>query len=76
MFNHTDAMRQAPMTVEVYFNNVVKMLDQEFGKGYALNNPQLIGMLVNACAQDYHSAILGIISDAEMGNEINMDRQP
>lgn len=55
--NATDLMRQAPMTVVTYLNHIVDTLDDKFGKGYAKNNPLLVGMLVQSCAQDFHTAI-------------------
>lgn len=47
------AMEQTEFTVEFYFHNAVKMLDDQFGEGYAKVHSELVGTLVSAMAQDF-----------------------
>lgn len=53
---HTTLMRQAPMTIAEYLDAVVVMLNRQFGEGYAAQHPELVGTLVTACTQDFHTA--------------------
>ena len=46
-------MRQAAPTVAVYLHDAVKLIDTEFGDGYARLNPQLVGAFIQAAATDY-----------------------
>jgi len=50
-------MRQAPMTVNNYLIQVVKMLDNEFGEGYASKNMYLVGKLTECCCRDYEATL-------------------
>jgi hypothetical protein len=50
-------MRQAPMTVNNYLNEVVKMLDEKFGEGYASKNMYLVGKLTECCCRDYEATL-------------------
>lgn len=60
-------MRQAPKTIANYLDDCIQILDERFGEGYAKNNPELLGQMVEACAQDfggmYVSTHLGYIAD-------------
>ncbi len=49
-------MNQAPATVRLYIREVASDLDEQFGAGYAMKNPALVGQLVAACAADLHTA--------------------
>lgn len=62
MFDYQDAMRQAPMTIETYLGEVVRMLDERFGPGFAAENPRLVGTLVLACTNDYNTAAQTILA--------------
>ena len=53
-----EAMFQAGSTVDVYLGAAVKMLDGQFGEGYAKANPQLVAALVSSQANDYNSVSL------------------
>jgi hypothetical protein len=55
-------MRQAPMTVEVYLIDAIKTIDNQFGEGYAKQNPQLVGAFIQACAHDFHATIMLLAS--------------
>ncbi len=52
-------MRQAPMTIEEYMRDCKRILDDEFGDGFAKNNPELLGRMVQACATDYGASCIG-----------------
>lgn len=52
-------MRQAPMTIEVYLLEAVKIIDEQFGSGYAKKNPELVGSFIQACASDFQAGFLG-----------------
>lgn len=49
-------MTQASMTARSYFLAAIKMIDDEFGAGYAQEHPQLIAALVQAAGADYNTA--------------------
>ena len=51
--------KQASDTVEVYLFRAVRLLDDQFGDGYAAKNPNLVGQLVSAMATDMSSATFG-----------------
>lgn len=58
-----NAMRQAPMTVETYFNAAVKYLDGKFGKGFAQANPELVTTFVKTCSEDFAVCMTKIMQD-------------
>lgn len=49
---------QAPMTVQGYLNNAVKIIDDIFGTGYAKCHPELVSAFIAACAKDYGDTLL------------------
>lgn len=51
-------LRQAPMTAETYLENAIDWLDRRYGAGFALRNPVLIGIYVDACVRDFHTATI------------------
>lgn len=51
-------MMQSPATIELYLKQAVKSIDAVFGKGFAKDNPQLVGDFIQACATDYGSSIV------------------
>ena len=50
---------QASSTTDTYFRRMVRIIDDEFGDGYAKKNPELVGRLVQTCAIDFASAGFG-----------------
>ncbi|WP_157669304.1 hypothetical protein [Chitinibacter sp. GC72] len=57
------AMKQATETAHYYLVSAVRMIDCEFGEGYAKNNPAVLAAFIQVCAQDYHTAASsGVIS--------------
>ena len=46
-------LRQAPMTTHDYFHEMVRVIDDKFGDGYAKAHPELVGALVQTCATDF-----------------------
>lgn len=51
-------LKQGPMTAGDSLDEIVKILDGKFGKGYAERNPQLVGQLTQASVHDIGLAIL------------------
>lgn len=51
-------MRQAPATVELYWHEAIKVIDNSFSKGYAKQHPELLGTFLQTCARDLHTACL------------------
>ena len=51
-------LRQAPMTIADYMAHAVKYIDDAFGPGYAKENPALVGAVIQASAQDFHTATM------------------
>ena len=66
------ALRQAGMTIRGYMREEIEMIEDQLGKGYAKNNPGLIGDLVKAQTMDFNctanSAALYEIAQAVEGN--------
>lgn len=52
-------LKQAGDTVEVYLRRAARMLNEEFGDGYAEKNQALVGQLVTAMANAMSSATFG-----------------
>jgi hypothetical protein len=50
-------LTQARIAVADYFHAAVRMLDDEFGLGFAQKNPTLVGQLVGAMAEDFTAAV-------------------
>ncbi len=51
-------MRQASTTASIYLEDAVKSIDKQFGKNYSMSHPELVAAFINACAKDFHTAIL------------------
>lgn len=56
MMTPDDHVRQASMTTHTYLIEAKRSLDQVFHRGFAQQNPQLLGLLVIASAIDFHTA--------------------
>jgi hypothetical protein len=54
----TTLMNQAPMTMQVYMAECIRIVDGVFGAGYAKKNPQLLSAMVLGCAVDYSGGIV------------------
>ena len=52
---YNEAMKQAGDTAAVYFKKAIRIIDKEFGDGYAKKNPNLVHSLVSAQAADFNS---------------------
>ena len=50
--------RQASMSTAEYMSYAIKEIDQEFGQGYAVGHPELVGAFINASAQDFAATIV------------------
>jgi hypothetical protein len=50
--------RQAPMTAETYFHEAIRIIDSEFGDGYAKTHPSLIGAFMQTAALDFQARML------------------
>jgi hypothetical protein len=51
-------MHQAVATADVYLMGARDAIDHHFGKGYAVNHPELIAAFMRAAASDYRSAMI------------------
>lgn len=63
-----DLVRQASDTAETYLNKSVRIIDEEFGKGYAQVNHELIAGFMRTAAMNSHTVIMnekldGLISE-------------
>lgn len=54
----TTLMRQASMTAHEYLVEAVKHIDNEMGKGYSKEHPELVAAFMAAAASDFRTAIL------------------
>ena len=57
MIDYSGLMRQASMTAHTYISEAIDRIDVELGEGYAAKHPELIGVFMQVCAQDYHTAV-------------------
>tara|TARA_R110000796_G_scaffold100076_1_gene208522 strand:+ start:280 stop:477 length:198 start_codon:yes stop_codon:yes gene_type:complete len=57
MIDYSGLMRQASMTAHTYMSEAINRIDDDLGKGYAAKHPKLIGVFMQVCAQDYHTAV-------------------
>lgn len=55
------------MTAHEHLLQCRKILDEQFGEGYAEQNPQLLAAMIQASAQDFHSAMLIKHLELELG---------
>lgn len=49
-------MRQASMTAHEYLMEARQRIDREFGEGYAVAHPELVGSFMQAAALDFHAS--------------------
>lgn len=62
-------MRQATITASAYMSDAVREIDNQFGEGFAKNNPVLVGAFIQASALDYHTAFMKIAAQ-ELGGDL------
>ena len=73
--NADTLMEQAVLTASNYLYEAVRQIDAQFGKGYSREHPELVGVFMNVCAQDFGTSMrcaveqdssmsVGAISDA------------
>ena len=51
---------QASKTAGTYFDDAIRNLDNEFGEGYAKENPSLVGDFMKVCERDFSSSVLNV----------------
>ena len=56
--NSTKLMDQAPSTISRYMMEAVKMIDLEFGTGYAKEHPELVGAFIQSASIDFASGLI------------------
>jgi hypothetical protein len=60
-------MHQAPMTAGEYMDACIKQIDGFFGEGHAKANPVLLAAMIQASAQDFHTAcmcqVISVLAD-------------
>jgi hypothetical protein len=56
-------MIQGGWTAKSWMMQAVEAIDEKFGKGYAKNNPALIGSFMDAAAIDMQSAMMVIAAE-------------
>jgi len=62
----TELMEQAVNTAHSYMLGAVRMIDKEFGKGYADMHPELVGAFMRTAAEDFKTSTLcAAIQDVE-----------
>jgi len=61
-------VQQAPATVAGYLNAARRHIDEQFGDGYAAKHPELVAAFVQACAQDFDTAISAATRQAAAGS--------
>lgn len=66
----TTLFLQAPKTVSEYMTKAVDAIDSEFGKGFAKNNPALVGAFIQASTQDFHTAMMKVAAQ-DLGGNLN-----
>lgn len=47
-----------PETAEKYFREVIKLIDDVFGDGYAKANPALVAGMLQVCAGDFGACMI------------------
>ena len=50
-----------PGTVEVYMQDIVEIIDRQFGEGYAKEHPELVASFVHDSTIDYAAAVFNTI---------------
>jgi hypothetical protein len=51
-------MRQAPMTANEYMDAAVRAIDEQFGRGYSADHPELVAAHMNTSALDFGASII------------------
>jgi hypothetical protein len=62
-------MRRAPMTIADYMRDAVRFIDEQFGEGYAKQNPTLVAAFIQASAQDFHTAMMKVAAQ-DLGGDL------
>lgn len=52
-----DLIRQAVLTSHSYLSSAIRIIDEEFGDGYAKEHPELIAGFMNTAARDFDTSI-------------------
>ena len=68
---YSELANQASASVSDYLAKAVKHIDEEFGKGYAKENPELVASFVRAAVLDFNCAAT-IISQQELTEAISI----
>lgn len=55
--NAETLMEQAVLTAGNYLDEAVRRIDAQFGKGYSKEHPELVGVFMKVCAQDFDTAM-------------------
>ena len=69
---YSESQEFAKLNVAKYLKAAVMSIDEEFGKGYAVANPVLIGAFIQACAVD----VLANILQDDVGAPLNEIAEP
>lgn len=56
--NEHNLMLQAVATAETYFEKAVRIIDAQFGEGYAKANPAVLAAFMGACSADFSATML------------------
>lgn len=46
-------LEQAALSAATWMAKAVRLIDEEFGEGYARAHPELVGAFINAASRDY-----------------------
>lgn len=57
MIDLHNAMLQAPMTIEMYLDGGIKVIDRHLGIGYAKEHPELLAAFIKGCCMDFQCAV-------------------
>ena len=64
MTNNLETLfNQAPKTVREFFDYTCGMLDETFGKGYAAENPSLVGQLTHSMTVELATGVFAVKVD-------------
>jgi hypothetical protein len=58
----TELSEQAKSTAASYLYMAHREIDDEFGVGYALDNPELVAAFMKTCAADMNTTMAGVAS--------------
>ena len=70
-----DYVRKASITINKYMHTCKENIDNLFGKGYASKHPDLLGLMITACAKDFHTGIMHEETIHENDNEDTNDNE-